>query len=103
MIMKGYFTLPKSSEEESHHQMQFSVLLRTLLFWGSKAGSYSSAGYKVTEFLALSTGQQNPLYIYIYIYIYILYIYIHTLPTQGVLNTLAKEYNICHLHNAKLF
>ena len=31
MLMKEYSTLPKPSGLESHHQMQFSVICRTLV------------------------------------------------------------------------
>ena len=36
MAMKGNATLPKSSELESHHQMQFSIILKILVIQVSK-------------------------------------------------------------------
>ena len=34
MTMKGYFILPKCPELELYHQMQFSIIPRTVLFGG---------------------------------------------------------------------
>ena len=34
MAMKGYSTLPRVPEQESHHQMEFSAISRRPLFWG---------------------------------------------------------------------
>ena len=46
MEIKGYFTLPRSPEEESHHWMQFSVIHRAPLL----EKSYPSAGDTVSVF-----------------------------------------------------
>ena len=33
IAIKGYSTLPKPLEQELHHQMEFSVIAKTLQFW----------------------------------------------------------------------
>ena len=47
--MNEYFTCPRALELESHHNMQFSFLPRTHLFW-MVTSSYPSAGETVCEF-----------------------------------------------------
>ena len=65
MAMKGYSTLPKSKELEPHHQMQFSVVPRTLLFFffcGEEgylsAVSKSACGLPLMDILALADQQK---------------------------------------------
>ena len=57
MAIKEYSTLPQILKLKPHHQMQFSVLPRTLLFyaWGRWESYFSTAVATVSIFLALST------------------------------------------------
>ena len=38
IAMKEYFTFPEAQELEPHHQMQFSVILSTLVLFDPKIG-----------------------------------------------------------------
>ena len=40
MAMKGYFTLPRAPELESHHHIQFSVIPRISFFGGVTVSIY---------------------------------------------------------------
>ena len=52
MAIKGYYTFPRPPELGSHHQMQFSVILKTLTF---RRWSYPSAENTARVFLAPPT------------------------------------------------
>ena len=61
--MKSNSRLSISAELEPHYQLQFSVILRTLL-WGEKQGGYQSAEDGVGIFYASLTeseGEMNSL------------------------------------------
>ena len=47
MAMKQYYTLPRSQELKFHHQMQFSVISRTLYLEGMEGRSYLFAGHSI--------------------------------------------------------
>ena len=50
MVIKEYFTLFRATELELHHQMKFSVILRTLFFGEGGKRCYSSAEDAVSIF-----------------------------------------------------